>query len=51
MWSSGWGPEGLKALERGAGMLGSWKVVLQGNYESIPHTAIWRHRYALSMDQ
>ena len=44
VWSSGWGPEGLQALGRESGMLGSWKAVLQGNYDAIPHTSIWRHR-------
>ena len=25
-------------------MLGSWKVILQGDFSGIPFTAFWRHR-------
>ena len=46
VWSSGWGPEALQALAAGSGMLGSWKVVLQGDFDDIPLTSIWRHRCA-----
>ena len=44
VWSSGWGPEALKRLASGAGMLGSWKVVLEGDFTGIPFTALWKHR-------
>ena len=27
-------------------MLGSWKVILQGDFSGIPFTAFWRHRCA-----
>ena len=47
VWSSGWGPEALKRLASGAGMLGSWKVVLEGDFSGIPFTALWKHRWAL----
>ncbi len=36
VWSSGWGPEALKRLASGAGMLGSWKVVLEGDFSWHP---------------
>lgn len=45
VWSSGWGPEALGRLAAGAGMLGSWKVVLEGDFSGIPFTALWRHRW------
>lgn len=48
VWSSGWGPEALGRLASGAGMLGSWKVVLEGDFTGIPFTALWRHRWAMS---
>ena len=48
VWSSGWGPQALGRLASGAGMLGSWKVVLEGDFTGIPFTALWRHRCALS---
>ncbi len=44
VWSSGWGPQALGRLASGAGMLGSWKVVLEGDFTGIPFTALWRHR-------
>ena len=43
---SGWGPEALKRLASGAGMLGSWKVVLEGDFSGIPFTALWKHRWS-----
>ena len=46
VWSSGWGPEALKRLASGSGMLGSWKVVLEGDFTGIPFTALWKHRCA-----
>ena len=47
VWSSGWGPQALGRLASGAGMLGSWKVVLEGDFTGIPFTALWRHRCVL----
>lgn len=44
VWSSGWGPEALAKLDHASGMLGSWKVVLNGDFTGIPFTALWRHR-------
>lgn len=38
------GPKALETLASGAGMLGSWKVILQGDFSGIPFTAFWRHR-------
>ena len=51
VWSSGWGPEALGRLASGAGMLGSWKVVLEGDFTGIPFTALWRHRWALNRNR
>ena len=51
VWSSGWGPEALAKLKEQervngeSGMLGSWKVVLAGDFTGIPFTTLWRHRY------
>ncbi|KAK9837122.1 hypothetical protein WJX81_004609 [Elliptochloris bilobata] len=44
VWSSGWGPEALKTLASGSGMLGSWKVLMKGDFSGIPFTSFWRHR-------
>ncbi|BDA50633.1 Apocarotenoid-15,15'-oxygenase [Coccomyxa sp. Obi] len=50
VWSSGWGPEALAKLKEQervngeSGMLGSWKVVLAGDFTGIPFTTLWRHR-------
>ncbi|KAK9823367.1 hypothetical protein WJX72_002263 [[Myrmecia] bisecta] len=47
VWSSGWGPDVIKKLAakaNGGGMLGSWKVVMQGDFSDIPVTRLWRHR-------
>ncbi|EIE20486.1 carotenoid oxygenase [Coccomyxa subellipsoidea C-169] len=44
VWSSGWGPEALAKLDHASGMLGSWKVVLAGDFTGIPFTTLWRHR-------
>lgn len=49
VWSSGWGPEALKRLASGAGMLGSWKVILEGDFTGIPFTALWKHRLAYNL--
>jgi hypothetical protein len=38
------GPEALKSLAAGSGMLGSWKVLLEGDFSGIPFTSFWRHR-------
>lgn len=46
VWSSGWGPEALAKLDHASGMLGSWKVVLAGDFTGIPFTTLWRHRYS-----
>jgi carotenoid cleavage dioxygenase-like enzyme len=46
VWSSGWGPEALRKLDHTSGMLGSWRVVLSGDFTGIPYTALWRHRHA-----
>ena len=40
------GPKALETLASGAGMLGSWKVILQGDFSGIPFTAFWCHRCA-----
>lgn len=45
VWSSGWGPEALRKLDNTTGMLGSWRVVLEGDFTGIPFTALWRHRF------
>ena len=47
VWSSGWGPEALSKLEHGAGMLGSWRAVLRGDFSGIPFTSMLQHRYGL----
>lgn len=47
VWSSGWGPQGLAALSKGSGMLGSWREVLQGSFDDIPLTSLWQHRCSL----
>ena len=46
VWSSGWSPESVRQLARssGSGMLGSWKVVMQGDFSDIPVTSLWSHR-------
>ena len=43
VWSTGWGPEALAPPPPG-GMLGSWKVVLDGDFDGIPYTSLWEHR-------
>ena len=46
VWSSGWAPDSLLALQKGQGMLGSWKQVMAGDWSSIPYTSLLEHRCA-----
>ena len=43
-WSTGWGPDELRRVRKGGGVLGSWRVVLDGDFDDIPYTALWEHR-------
>lgn len=44
VWSTGWGPDALAKIEAGGGVLGSWRVVLDGDFDDIPYTSLWEHR-------
>ncbi|KAL3146000.1 hypothetical protein ABBQ38_015360 [Trebouxia sp. C0009 RCD-2024] len=46
VWSSGWSPEAVRLLatSSGSGMLGSWKVVMDGDFTGVPVTSLWSHR-------
>lgn len=46
MWSSGWSPEAVRLLatSSGSGMLGSWKVVMDGDFKDVPVSSLWSHR-------
>jgi len=46
VWSSGWSPEAVRVLatSSGSGMLGSWKVVMDGDFNDVPVSSLWSHR-------
>ena len=46
VWSSGWSPEAVRLLasKPGSGMLGSWKVVMDGDFNDVPVSSLWAHR-------
>ena len=44
VWSTGWGPAELARVRKGGGVLGSWRVVLDGDFDDIPFTALWETR-------
>ena len=46
VWSSGWSPEAVRLLASspGSGMLGSWKVVMDGDFNDVPVSSLWSHR-------
>ncbi|KAL3155783.1 hypothetical protein ABBQ32_012798 [Trebouxia sp. C0010 RCD-2024] len=46
VWSSGWSPEAVHSLATtpGSGMLGSWKVVMDGDFNDVPVSSLWSHR-------
>ncbi len=47
VWSSGWSPEAVRVLatSSGSGMLGSWKVVMDGDFNDVPVSSLWSHRW------
>ena len=48
VWSSGWSPEAVRQLATtpGSGMLGSWKIVMDGDFNDVPVSSLWCHRQA-----
>ena len=46
VWSSGWSPEAVQLLATtpGSGMLGSWKIVMEGDFKDVPVSSLWSHR-------
>ena len=46
VWSSGWSPEAVRMLASapGSGMLGSWKVIMDGDFNDVPVSSLWSHR-------
>ena len=51
VWSSGWSPEAVRVLatSSGSGMLGSWKVVMDGDFNDVPVSSLWSHRCVLHL--